>query len=302
VSDGIALVEAAPMETISCPVCQFAQPKRTLCRQCGADMPRVLAVQLAPAAPSSEAHAPISSASRYQPAHRVQVDQGIAWVDDTPNAFGWSFQGRIGRLRYFAYLLLCYIPMFAGAFVVGLLGGLTHSKGVALGLGIPVGMAVCWQFVRLNTLRLHDVNRSGLWQLLLLGLIPIAVVAPLLAVILIIVIGLASLWLWLVPGTAGGNDYGPPPDQGGTLITLGAVAFLMLSLYSAYYERKHPGFNTISDSATDAVACEAMEKAFGDAVDQEAEKRGITLTPEQRAQAINNLKQHWSSQRKQPDE
>lgn len=39
---------AAPVETVSCPACQCVQPRRTLCRDCGVDMPRMRAAQAAP--------------------------------------------------------------------------------------------------------------------------------------------------------------------------------------------------------------------------------------------------------------
>ncbi|SFZ76563.1 hypothetical protein [Chitinimonas taiwanensis] len=38
----------APVETVTCPACQCVQPRRTLCRDCGVDMPRMRAAQAAP--------------------------------------------------------------------------------------------------------------------------------------------------------------------------------------------------------------------------------------------------------------
>jgi hypothetical protein len=73
--------------------------------------------------------------------------------------------------------------------------------------------------IRLTELRLHDVNRSGWWVLVLL--------VPTLG-------NLASLALALWPGDADDNDYGPPPSQDGSLPAIAVLVVLCLSLAAGW--------------------------------------------------------------------
>ena len=115
----------------------------------------------------------------------------------------FSFNGRIGRLRYLAYglgvnfvLMLVMFPLMgATAFVGGAAG--PESMGV-------LGMAVIGIFyvativvsVMFAKRRLNDLNRSGWWFLLFI--IPIVNL-------------LLAIYLIFFPGTDGSNNYGPPP-------------------------------------------------------------------------------------------
>ena len=102
-----------------------------------------------------------------------------------------SAQGRIGRMRYIAW-------SFAIGLVVGLVamigGGLLSFLAGPLGM---LFMAICYiamivAIVLITIQRCHDFNVTG-WLALIL-LVP-----------------LAPLVFWFIPGTEGSNNYGPPP-------------------------------------------------------------------------------------------
>lgn len=129
------------------------------------------------------------------------LDTGVQDELYEPNIF--SFNGRIGRLRYLAYsfavnfvLMLVMIPLMgATAFVGGAAG--PESMGV---LGM-VAMAVFYIVtivisVMFSKRRLNDLNRSGWWFLLF--------IVPIVNLLL-------AIYLIFFPGTDGSNNFGPAP-------------------------------------------------------------------------------------------
>jgi uncharacterized membrane protein YhaH (DUF805 family) len=151
-------------------------------------------------------------------------------IDETYQPRLFSLHGRIGRIRYVAYLM----------------GGTLLAMLAAIALLVPIGMASNNNFLSafvpllssigmlvatfvLAIRRLHDTNRSG-W-LSILTLVPI------------VNLGLA-LWLLFGPGTQGANQYGPAPakNSDGVLamfavtMAMGAcmVVFVAISAYGIY--------------------------------------------------------------------
>ena len=112
----------------------------------------------------------------------------------------FSFNGRIGRLRYLAYgigvnflLTLVMIPL-GGA--LGFMGGdpTTSMVGiVGIGVFYIVTIVISVMFAKR---RLNDLNRSGWWFLLFL--IPIVNL-------------LFAIYILFFPGTDGDNNFGPAP-------------------------------------------------------------------------------------------
>ena len=104
-----------------------------------------------------------------------------------------TFQGRASRSEYWFFILFGVIALVVASIVDGILGtGLALYGLVALGLFLPQLAA--------GVRRLHDVNRSGWWMLIVL--------VPLLGPILLLI--------WTCsPGTAGDNDHGANPLGGG---------------------------------------------------------------------------------------
>jgi len=111
----------------------------------------------------------------------------------------FSSEGRIGRVRYIGYTFGYTVLI---ALVIGLVGALLGgaSTGLAFAVGAVGYIAIVVMQILLTIQRSHDMNVTG-W-LCLISLIP-----------------LAALVFWLVPGTRGANNYGPPPPPN----TMGAV-------------------------------------------------------------------------------
>ena len=108
-----------------------------------------------------------------------------AWVKYT------VFDGRAGRREYWLFVLLNVLVCLAGAIVDAVLFHRLHLAETAATLAFLVpSLAVAFR-------RLHDIDRSGWWFLL----------------VLIPVIGWIVLVVWhLTPGTQGPNRFGPHPS------------------------------------------------------------------------------------------
>ncbi len=146
----------------------------------------------------------------------------------------FSFNGRIGRMRYLAYgigvnmlLSIVMVPLLGASAAMG--GDPTTSMlgMVAIGVFYLITIVVSVMFAKR---RLNDLNRSGWWFLLFI----IPVVNLLLAIYLI-----------FFPGTDGSNRFGPAPvaNSIGVLILgwmlpvvfiLGIVAAIAIPQYQSY--------------------------------------------------------------------
>ena len=114
----------------------------------------------------------------------------------------FDFAGRARRKEYWMFVLFNIIVSVVLAIVDGIAGTST-SLGGTLGLfGGLYSLAVLIPSIALGARRLHDIGKSGWWQLI--ALIPI--------------LGWIVLLVWAVTeGHAGSNEYGPNPkaDEGG---------------------------------------------------------------------------------------
>jgi uncharacterized membrane protein YhaH (DUF805 family) len=149
----------------------------------------------------------------------------------------FSFNGRIGRMRYLAYGI--GVNMLLSVVILPLLGASAAMGGdpttsllgmVAIGVFYLITIVVSVMFAKR---RLNDLNRSGWWFLLFI----IPVVNLLLAIYLI-----------FFPGTDGSNKFGPAPvaNSIGVLIlgwmlpvvfVLGIVAAVAIPQYQDYVTR-----------------------------------------------------------------
>ena len=211
-------------DTMRCPACGALQQKRNLCRACGADMPRLLAAQEATKrAPAESPFAPPTAAVR-------DVLPELAETE-TPRPFALSFQGRVGRLRYLAYVLPAYVPLMVAGILGGLMAGFGRSgPGVLFVILVGVGAVLSvLMMIRVLVLRLHDLNLSGLWVLLPFGVGALASFAgPTGVLAASAVFGIGGLALLFLAGGSEANDYGPPPGPNTALTVAGAVVVLVL--------------------------------------------------------------------------
>jgi uncharacterized membrane protein YhaH (DUF805 family) len=112
----------------------------------------------------------------------------------------FSFNGRIGRLRYMAYNTACYfLLMLVMIPVVGTSAFMGGEE--AMSISTMIGIAVIYipmlvVGVAFGKRRLNDLNRSGWW--LLLSIVPIVNL-------------LFSIYVIFFPGTDSDNDFGAAP-------------------------------------------------------------------------------------------
>jgi uncharacterized membrane protein YhaH (DUF805 family) len=148
----------------------------------------------------------------------------------------FSLTGRLGRLRYLAYIsgmnIMLYLAMgviFGGSIAVN-----SGQPDVATGIGSLATLALYLASFVFTFLfakrRLNDLNRTG-WFVLLFFV-------PLVNLLLLI-------YLVFFPGTYGGNDYGPEPAANtlgvkllGLLLPLlfitGILAAIIIPAYQDY--------------------------------------------------------------------
>jgi uncharacterized membrane protein YhaH (DUF805 family)/Tfp pilus assembly protein PilE len=123
----------------------------------------------------------------------------------------FSLTSRIGRLRYIAYgmgLTLLAIVPFTLAMILWMM-----SPGIGWPVFAIMEIALLVMTIGFMVRRLHDMDRSGWWSLL--------VIVPLANLI---------LWLFLVfaRGSDGENSYGPPPPPNSTWVIVGAWSLLLI--------------------------------------------------------------------------
>lgn len=198
-ADGIAL---APADSVTCPQCGEVQPRRTLCRQCGLDMPRYHAAQASLATEPPRTAEP----SREPPTPTEAFAEG-----ESAPLLSLSFTGRLPRMGYLGASLFCGGAMFM-LLALSLVAG---SR--ALATLAPLALIV-YSF-RLAALRLHDTGRSGWMSLLML--------VPVLGQIF-------ALALLLIPGDELENDYGDAPASTGGRAALMGLALLALGATLIY--------------------------------------------------------------------
>lgn len=149
-----------------------------------------------------------------------------------PKLFAWN--GRIGRLRYFAYAMVAslvtmvILGILAALLIPGLAsGGMSESASVILVLILYIPLIVISVFLMKR--RLNDLDKSGWWQLLYL--------LPLINL-------LFAIYILFWPGTKGSNSYGLQPAKNSTLLVIvglilpifviGIIAAIAIPAYQDY--------------------------------------------------------------------
>ena len=200
---------AASLEEIRCPRCNELQPKRTLCRECGVNIPNFMAGQSAPIARVTAPPPPPEAFLRL-PQH--EYDGRMAKLFDI-----W-FDGRIGRLRYVAWNIPAAI---AGALVMAIVDAIGHVSLIATTLIVFLAVVAIGFFtVRVAALRLHDFGKTG-W-IGLVALVPIANV-------------FFAIWLLVMPGHRDDNAFGDAPKKNTPGVYVGVVALVAIAVLGAMF-------------------------------------------------------------------
>ncbi len=107
-----------------------------------------------------------------------------------------EFSGRARRKEFWFFMLFYIILFFILAFLDGFLGTLDDESGIGVISGMFI-LANIIPSIAVSTRRLHDIDKSGWWQL-------INYFVPLIGPIIMI-------FLFSKKGTAGENKYGQDP-------------------------------------------------------------------------------------------
>ncbi|HEY0587794.1 MAG TPA: DUF805 domain-containing protein [Pseudoduganella sp.] len=140
--------------------------------------------------------------------------------DDTYMPKFFSLDGRIGRVRYFAYGIGAGLLMIPAVVLLALLGALL-GNGANGSLAGSVIAYILYFVAILSQVRrrLHDLNKSG-WMGLLLFV-------PLVNIIF-------GLWLLFGRGDEGANEYGPAPapNTTGVIVVAWILPVIMIIMFS----------------------------------------------------------------------
>ncbi|WP_159017062.1 DUF805 domain-containing protein [Cognatiluteimonas profundi] len=110
----------------------------------------------------------------------------------------FNFEGRARRKEYWMFVLVNLIVSFGLSMVDGIVG-LKSASGIGT-LGAIYSLAVLVPSIAVGARRLHDLDKSGWWQLI--AFVPI--------------IGWIVLIVWAASaGQAGSNRFGPDPKLDG---------------------------------------------------------------------------------------
>ena len=171
----------------------------------------------------AETHETSSSASDFSHASASPYAPPRAAVgDDLPeysslNVF--TIHGRIGRLRYLAWMLVLSVAMLVASGIIATasfaVATASPTLGIILGslLGFALFIVLTVVSVQIGVQRLHDLGWSGwLW---FLNLVPV-------------VGGLFPIAMAVIPGNPGANRYGAPQPPNSTAVKVLAGLWLVV--------------------------------------------------------------------------
>jgi uncharacterized membrane protein YhaH (DUF805 family) len=181
----------------------------------------------------------------YAPPTAVVADIMLGAGTDFQPIKIFSTKGRIGRLRYFTYLLsanliiglaMGTVVLIAGFIFAGLGGGdfpevkTTNLVGTMKWIMMPFQLTFLILF---SIQRSHDMNWSGWTTLILITLVVGRAIATALGTpatmpaLLILYLIVSLVWLF-VPGTKGTNRFGPPPPPNSSGVKIFGGIFIGL--------------------------------------------------------------------------
>ncbi|PYY81093.1 DUF805 domain-containing protein [Pseudomonas sp. TKO26] len=211
-------------------------------------------------------HAPTPAPISESPYAPPQATVGEALPQyATLNVF--SFEGRIGRLRYLAWTLVLTVAMLAvvgvGAFF-GILSAAVLNSTLLTGVGIIGGIVVFIGFIvvsiQISVQRLHDLGWSGwLW---LLNFVPI-------------VGSIFPLVLMVSPGSNVANRYGAPPPPNTTAVKVLSWMWVVL-IVALIIGLVAGGLSSLEDRYSETSYSENVDSA---GVDEEAEPADSAAAP-----------------------
>ncbi|GAA5136588.1 DUF805 domain-containing protein [Alloalcanivorax gelatiniphagus] len=152
-----------------------------------------------------------------QPYQSPEADLGTAAVETyQPRMFQTT--GRLGRARYFVYVMVFTMILYAIMGLAMAAGFSVDPSGGTMMIPMILVVAVLSIFLAVMSIiygirRLNDMNMSG-WLILLI-FVPIANFV-------------IAIMLLFVPGSKGANNYGPKPAPNGSGVIIALVVLLVL--------------------------------------------------------------------------
>lgn len=139
------------------------------------------------------------------------LDSATVGTFSQPQLF--SFNGRIGRMRYFSYLVLSSILLM---FVAGIAAAMLLPVDLSASLYVYGAFFICITVygLSLNVRRLHDLDKSGWWSFLM--------ALPILNLLLMV-------YLVFFPGSKRRNGFGDKPTSNGIGVFIAFALSLLLS-------------------------------------------------------------------------
>lgn len=130
----------------------------------------------------------------------------------------FSTTGRTGRIEYITLLILC--PFLSGT--IGWFIKLFSSDIIPLNIVLVVSsiigfLAIGWIFFTAIVRRMHDLNFSGWWLLLVL-ILAFIILAMGFGLPLLVVLGCGKMLLCFCPGDKKTNKFGEIPDLFGGFV------------------------------------------------------------------------------------
>jgi uncharacterized membrane protein YhaH (DUF805 family) len=203
-------------------------------------------------------------------------EQSLATVADlgeapfyTPSMFAKSLEGRLGCNRYLVYMISVLIPVWLiFLFSPDILERyLAASKG---SVTYPVAfllLSVVWHFFRCTILRLHDLNLSGYWAILITVLFfgsqnindlwPALSYVPYLLVRIFGCLLLIGLVVW--PGNEGDNLYGVPAEPPAFAQQAIAIGVIVIALSIGLYQLVNSHMQYVLDKAHNNIELSEQE-------------------------------------------
>lgn len=158
--------------------------------------------------------------------------------EEAPPFFSLSFEGRYGRLNFINALWANYGVTFLLVFICAYISGFMNSQVLTMfSIGIVI-VVMQFFYIRVFSLRFHDLNKSG-W----LGLLALLAFIPAIGGLIVLVL---TIYLMASAGTIGDNDFGEQPEKGhiiGLILTcispIGLIAIIIAFAIPAYQEYTH---------------------------------------------------------------
>lgn len=126
-----------------------------------------------------------------------------------------DFSGRARRREFWFFVLFTFLLGIVASILDLLLGTESFNNDTGL-VNTLVGLALLLPTIAVVARRLHDIGRSGWWQVVGLAAVPAVFISPLLSALVVLGSVILLLVCVCLDGQPGDNRFGPNPKTGPT--------------------------------------------------------------------------------------